>query len=67
MHEFLENAGALPLRDYVPAAEGAIRSRCLSGSFKGQMVRAEPDDDINYTVLALQLRRSMVWSSTRSM
>ncbi len=55
LHEFLDNAGALPLRDYVPAAEGAIRSRFLSGSFKGQMVRAEPDDDINYTVLALQL------------
>jgi ADP-ribosylglycohydrolase len=52
---YLGNAGALPLRDYVPAVEGTMTSRLFRGSCKGQIVRAEPDDDINYTVLALQL------------
>ena len=51
MHAYLEQAGALPLRDYIPAAEGSA----FRGSCKGEMVRSEPDDDINYSVLALQL------------
>ena len=55
MREYLEKAGALPLRDYVPAVEGTMTSSLFRGSCKGQMVRSEPDDDINYTVLALQL------------
>jgi ADP-ribosylglycohydrolase len=54
MHEHLEKIGALPLRDYVPAVEGA-ETNAFVGSCKGHMVRSEPDDDINYTVLALQL------------
>jgi ADP-ribosylglycohydrolase len=55
MREYLESAAALPLRDYVPAVEGAMASRLFRGSCRGQIVRSEPDDDINYTVLALQL------------
>ena len=55
MHEYLEGAGALPLRDYVPAVEGTLPSKLFRSSCKGHMVRSEPDDDINYTVLALQL------------
>lgn len=55
MREYLENAGVFPLRDYVPAVEGTITSELFRGSCKGRMVRSEPDDDINYTVLALQL------------
>jgi ADP-ribosylglycohydrolase len=55
MREYLDSSGALPLRDYVPAVEGTMTSRFFHGSCKGQMVRSEPDDDINYTVLALQL------------
>ncbi len=51
MREYLESAGALPLRDYVPAVEG----NPFRGSCRGEMVRSEPDDDINYTVLALLL------------
>ena len=51
MYAYLENAGALPLRDYVPVVEGSR----FRGSCKGEMVRSEPDDDINYTVLALLL------------
>jgi len=52
---YLRDAGALPLRDFVPSVEGASlaegdRSCCL-----GHIERAEPDDDIDYTLLALML------------
>lgn len=55
MHGFLEKAGALPLRDYIPRIEGAPELDFARGSCRQEMVRSEPDDDINYTVLALQL------------
>jgi len=55
MWEYLESAGVLPLRDYVPAVEGSLPASLARGSCKGHMVRSEPDDDINYTVLALHL------------
>ena len=55
MRQYLERAGALPLRDYVPALEGTIAGTLFRGSCKGEMVRSEPDDDINYSVLALQM------------
>ena len=55
MREYLESADALPLRDYVPVVEGPMMRGVFRGSCRGQMVRSEPDDDINYTVLALQL------------
>ncbi len=55
MHSFLEQAGALPLRDYVPLVEGAMGIDLFRGSCREEMVRSEPDDDINYTVLALKL------------
>jgi ADP-ribosylglycohydrolase len=55
MHGFLAEAGALPLRDYVPRVEGETALDLSRGSCKGEMVRSEPDDDINYTVLALML------------
>lgn len=52
LRAFLDDSGALPLRDYVPFREdlGLFRASC-----KGEMVRSEPDDDINYSVLALEL------------
>jgi len=55
LRAFLEAAGALPLRDYVPFVEGATGIEIGRHSCKQTMVRSEPDDDINYTVLALQL------------
>jgi ADP-ribosylglycohydrolase len=55
MYAFLEKAGALPLRDYVPFVEGGTGIEFSRRSCKQTMVRSEPDDDINYTVLALQL------------
>lgn len=51
--EYLARANALPLRDYVPAVEGSVPARIAPGSCRGAMTRSEPDDDINYTVLAL--------------
>ena len=50
---YLEEAGALPLRDYVPLVEGTLPARLGARSCKGRITRSEPDDDINYTVLAL--------------
>jgi len=55
LEAYLKKAGALPLRDYVPLLEGSIVERLGRDSCKGHFSRAEPDDDINYTVLALLL------------
>ena len=51
--DYLHETGALPLRDYVPSLEGTIVDRLAADCCKGQITRAEPDDDINYTYLAL--------------
>ncbi len=55
LHAYLEQADALPVRDYIPALEGTIPERFVRGSCRGHITRSEPDDDINYTVLALLL------------
>jgi len=52
---YLQQADALPLRDYVPFLEGTPDLRNTKPCCRGHMRRAEPDDDINYTVLALML------------
>ena len=52
---YLEAANALPLRDYVPLEEGSMVDRLGRACCRGYISRAEPDDDINYTVLALTL------------
>jgi len=52
---YLRRAGALPLRDYVPLIEGTLVELTGRGSCRGEFSRSEPDDDINYTVLALML------------
>ncbi len=52
---YLERAEALPLRDYVPLEPGSIVDRLGRACCRGHITRAEPDDDINYTVLALLL------------
>ena len=53
--DYLARAGALPLRDYVPLVEGTIVENVGRASCRGTLERSEPDDDINYTVLALLL------------
>ena len=50
---YLVDADALPLRDYVPALPDSLPDALFRGCCRGHVVRAEPDDDINYTVLAL--------------
>ena len=52
---YLERAGALPLRDYVPVVAGTIVEQVGRASCRDVLERSEPDDDINYTVLALLL------------
>lgn len=56
---YLERTGALPLRDYVPldpdAPGGTLVDRLGRACCKDHLTRAEPDDDINYTVLSLLL------------
>ena len=53
--EYLRGADALPLRDYVPLVEDSLVARIAPDSCRGRIRRSEPDDDINYTVLALLL------------
>jgi ADP-ribosylglycohydrolase len=50
--EYLESVGGTPLRDYIGYRE---RPLVLPSSCKGHLTRSEPDDDINYSVLALML------------
>lgn len=53
VREYLKQSGALPLRDYVPLVEGTLVAELGRACCRDSIVRAEPDDDINYTVLAL--------------
>ncbi|MEO1062097.1 MAG: ADP-ribosylglycohydrolase family protein [Actinomycetota bacterium] len=49
---YLRRAGALPLRDYVPdLGDERIDGRCC----RDRLVRAEADDDLDYSLLALEL------------
>ena len=50
---YLQETNALPLRDYVPFLAGTLIERGNQSCCRGHIRRAEPDDDINYTVLAL--------------
>ena len=49
---YLEGTGKLPLRDYIEYRDDAS---VFKASCKGHMQRSEPDDDINYSVIALLL------------
>ena len=53
VESYLRDAGAFPLRDYVPLVEGTLVDELGRQCCRGHIARAEPDDDINYTVLAL--------------
>ena len=56
--EYLESVGEYPLNDYVSAysekLDKRLREDCIY-STKGNVKFAQPDDDINYTLLALRL------------
>ncbi|MCH2185180.1 ADP-ribosylglycohydrolase family protein, partial [Myxococcota bacterium] len=51
--EYLEKAEAHPLRDYIPLLPDTLVEKFGSACCRGHLSRAEPDDDINYTFLAL--------------
>ncbi|MDJ0906395.1 MAG: ADP-ribosylglycohydrolase family protein [Woeseiaceae bacterium] len=53
--DYLADTGALPLRDYVPLEPGSTVERRGKACCRDHISRAEPDDDIDYTVLALML------------
>ena len=55
LESYLRRAGAFPLRDYVPLVEGSLVAERGRLSCRGHISRPEPDEDINYTVLALLL------------
>ncbi len=55
MRSYLQEADALPLREYIPALPGSMAEKTCRGSCRQHMVRSEPDDDINYSVLALTM------------
>jgi hypothetical protein len=52
---YLTEAGAVPLRDYAPALPGTVVARQYPEACRGNIDRSVPDDDINYSVLALML------------
>lgn len=53
VREYLRGADALPLRDYIPLRKGTLVESRGRECCRGVFDRAEPDDDINYTFLAL--------------
>ncbi|MCH9802990.1 ADP-ribosylglycohydrolase family protein [bacterium] len=53
--DYLLAAEALPLRDYVPLVPNTSVARQFAQCCRGQFDRSEPDDDINYSVLALMM------------
>ena len=52
---YLDDVGGLPLRDYVPLEKGSLVDDLGRACCRGHITRAEPDDDINFTVLSLLL------------
>ncbi len=50
--KYLKSVEAVPLRDYIPLTKGSL-VEMAGPCCKGYISRSEPDDDINYTVLAL--------------
>ncbi|MEM8922149.1 MAG: ADP-ribosylglycohydrolase family protein [Actinomycetota bacterium] len=53
LSDYLRRADAFPLRDYVPLVEGTTVARHFPDTCRGRFDRSEPDDDINYSTLAL--------------
>ncbi len=52
--QYLTSAGALPLRDYIPLIDDAP-DQIFAPSCRGQFAASAADDDINYSLLALEL------------
>ncbi len=52
---YLRQAGVDELRDYVPLVPGTLVAELFPETCRGRLVCAIPDDDINYTILALMV------------
>lgn len=52
---YLRAADALPVRDYIPLVPDTAVARQFAQCCRGMFDRSEPDDDINYSVLALMM------------
>ena len=55
LESYLKKANSFPLRDYVNHLEHPLIKGLSINCCKGKIVRAEQDDDITYTVLALMM------------
>ena len=55
LRAYLDRADALPIRDYIPLVPGTSVARQFANCCRGRFDRSEPDDDINYSVLALMM------------
>lgn len=53
--DYLRRADAIPLRDYVPLVDDTIVAKHWPQCCRGRFESSEPDDDINYSVLALMM------------
>jgi hypothetical protein len=57
LKDYLDSVGSFPVRDYIGYRDVAgIQRECCRGELK----RSEPDDDINYSALALLLSNDSV-------
>jgi ADP-ribosylglycohydrolase len=57
---YLEQAGAYPLRDYIPALEHTppgtrLHPRCWRETTRGNIAGMARDDDVDYTIIALHV------------
>ncbi len=55
LQTYLRNAGAWPLRDYIPHAPEHASKHLFVPCCRGKMQTSLADDDINYSVLALMM------------
>ena len=55
LSRYLESAGALPLRDYIPFRPSLNQSVEHPDACREEISKAIPEDDINYTVISLML------------
>ena len=55
---YLSAVAALPLRDYIPYDSEKAPELLLKACCKGQLKASLPDDDVNYSVLALMMLKA---------
>ena len=58
--DYLQRAGALPLRDYVPVIEGTLPARFAPASGRGRLTRSEPDETCRLAAPRQKIQREPV-------